>query len=535
MELLRINKKYGISFVKFIYISFLMIFTTSITYFLAISYKSILDNFEETKVLNTTIMVSLVATVFYGIAFYNLALEKVRLVEKRRNNLQEKLLNKLIDTKLNNVENLGKGSFQTVMEDDIETLSNFNNGIIFPIVGGLLQFTLAIYYGLNNSILLTVVILVLTVLAIILPNWLAGLVEKTQGEKMRNTDVLNNKFADFINNIILFKTFKAEKYVNKVFNKDFDTFAKSSVEVVKAESLVLTISLTGGFLIGKLWMFIGIYLMSKNKLTFGEYVGFLTLSTSLSVPFDVLPKVFSEFKKIKVSDKRFVELLSFEEEFGSVENCELGSPIYNESIIEFAYDNKGEANNRGFVFNNFTLNKGDRLELSGESGCGKSTLMKVLLGFYDSKERVSLSIGGKRYIGKDIYKKVTYVPQIPLVFNDTVLNNVLYGSVERNVSFEEVIEVCRLVNLHEFISGLNNGYGSVIEENTLSTGQKQRLSIARALISNKEVLFLDEITSALDSENEKIVLEVIKDKFDTVVLISHREEGKLICNCRFEV
>ncbi len=535
MEFMRLNKKYGIGSVKFIYISFLMIFSTSITYFLAISYKNILDNFGQTKVLNTTIIFAIVVTVIYGITYYIAGLEKVKIVEKRRNDLQEKLLKKLIDTKLNKVENMSNGSFQTAMEDDIETLTNFNNGVVFSIVGGLLQFALAIYYGFNNSVLLTVLILILTLLAIILPEKLAKLVGKTQVEKMKDTDSLNNKIIDFINNIILFKTYKAEKYVNKTFNTEFDSFEKSSVEVVNAESLVLTISYAGGFLIGKVWMFVGLYLMSINKLTFGEYVGFLTLSTSLSVPFDVLPTVFSEYNKIKVSDKRLEALLAYEEEFGGVVNCKIDSPIYNEMAISFTYENAEEVGDRGFVFSDFTLNKGDKLELSGESGCGKSTLMKVLLGFYDAKEKVALNIDGKKYIGKDIYKKVAYVPQIPLVFKDTVLNNVLYGSVEKRVSKEDVIEVCKLVNLHEFISGLKDGYDSEIEENTLSTGQKQRLSIARALISNKEVLFLDEITSALDSENEKLVLDVIKDKFDTLVLISHKEEGKLICNRRFVV
>ncbi len=535
MELLKLNKKYGVGIGRFIYISLLMVFSTSITYFLAISYKSILDNFGQTKLLNPRIIFYVAATIIYGISFYLVGIAKVKVVEKRRNYLQEKLLGKLIDTKLNRVENLGKGSFQTAMEEDIETLAGFNNGVIFPAVGGLTQFGLGIFYGFNNSVLLTVLILVLTVLAMILPEKLAILVGKTQGEKMKDMDSLNNKISDFISNSILFKTFKAEKYVYQSFNKEFDSFAKSSVEVVDAESLVLTISYAGGFLIGKVWMFVGIYLISINKLTFGEYVGFLTLSTSLSVPFDTLPAVFSEYNKIKASDKRFEELLAYEEELGGIENCNINSPIYKEEDIEFTYVNEEEANNRAFVFKEFTLNKGDKVELAGPSGCGKSTLMKVLLGFYNAKENVSVNIKGKKYTGKDIYKVVTYVPQVPLVFNASVLNNVMYGSVGRNVSKEEVVEACKEVNLHKFILGLENGYESVIEEKTLSTGQKQRLSIARALISKKEVIFLDEITSALDSENEKLVLEVVKDKFETVVLISHKEEGKMLCNRRYEV
>ncbi len=535
MELLKLNKKYGVGLGKFIYISFLMFFSSSITYLLAISYKSILDNFGETKVLYSTIIFALVATIIYGIFFYLAGVVKVKVVENRRNYLQEKLLNKLVDTKLNTIENLSKGSFHTAMEEDIDTLACFNKEIIFPLVTGLLQFGLGIFYGFNNSSLLTIVILVLTLLAMILPEKLARLVGKTQGEKMSDRDSLNNKITDYISNVILFKTFKAESYVEKTFNKEFDAFSKSSVDVVNAESLVLTISLAGGFLIGKVWMFVGIYLISINKLTFGEYVGFLTLSTSLSVPFDILPTVFSEYNKIKVSDKRFEELLAYEEELGSIEKCDFSDLVYSEKAIQYTYENDDETNNRNFVFEGFTLSKGDRVELAGESGCGKSTLMKVLLGLYGAKEKVSLSIEGKKYSGKEIYKKITYVPQVPLIFQDTVFNNVAYGCVSRNVSKEEVIEACKEVNLHDFILGLKDGYDSVIEEKTLSTGQKQRLSIARALISNKEILFLDEITSALDSENEKLVLDVIKKKFDTVVLISHKEEGKLICNHRYDV
>ncbi len=535
MELLKINKKYGVKLGKFIYIFILMVLSTSISYLLAVSFKNILDNFEDVGVIGNTVAFAVGMTILYGIAFYVLELEKVKILEKTRGGLHSKVLDKLVKTKMKKVESIDKGSLQTLMENDVETVSNFNNSIVIPFVSGAIQFGLAIYYGLNNSIFLTVVIFVVTILATIVPKKLADAIEKKQGEKMADTDRLNNGIADFINNHILFKTFKADKYVQQTFNKEFDSFGKSSLDVVSAESLVVAVSYAGAFLIDKIWMFLGIYLMSINKLTFGEFVGFLTLSTSLNIPLQVLPAIFSEYSVIKVSDQRLEELLAYDEEVGGSEICEVDSPIYNEKFIEFSYEDKEEVSGQSFAFRDFTLLKGDRVELSGASGCGKSTLMKVLLGFYDTKEKIFINIDGKKYFGNEIYKRVAYIPQVPLIFKDTVMNNVLYGCVDRMVDKEEVVEVCKLVNLHQLISGLSEGYDSVVDEKSLSTGQKQRLSIARALISKKDVLFLDEITSALDSENEKLVLEVVKNSFDTIVLISHKEEGKLLCNSKYEV
>jgi len=175
---------------------------------------------------------------------------------------------------------------------------------------------------------------------------------------------------------------------------------------------------------------------------------------------------------------------------------------------------------------NLDIQKGSKIALVGPSGSGKTSLISILSGFNKQSS-------GEIFINNEVVSlnsnswtsKISYISQFPYIFPDTIKNNILFYEKDI-VSDERLKEVCRLVGLDTFIEDLPNGYDTFIGEagNELSGGQAQRIAIARALISNREIIILDEPTSHLDIETEFEIKEKLLQLFEgrTVIIATHR-------------
>ena len=193
----------------------------------------------------------------------------------------------------------------------------------------------------------------------------------------------------------------------------------------------------------------------------------------------------------------------------------------NFNINSFKYDNKEILKNI-----NFDINKGQKIALVGQSGGGKSTIADLLPRFYDVKDGM-ITIDKTNIKDIDIFclrDLISIVSQDSILFNDTIFNNIKIGNI--NATKEEVIEAAKAANAHEFILNCENGYDTNIGNagEKLSGGQKQRLSIARAILKNPEILILDEATSSLDSESERLIQDALSNlmKSTTSLVIAHR-------------
>ncbi|MBU2585743.1 MAG: ATP-binding cassette domain-containing protein, partial [Bacteroidetes bacterium] len=175
---------------------------------------------------------------------------------------------------------------------------------------------------------------------------------------------------------------------------------------------------------------------------------------------------------------------------------------------------------------NFEVNRGEVVALVGPSGAGKTTLVDLIPRFYDVTDG-SILIDGidiREYELKSLRNHIGIVTQDSILFNETIKNNICYGF--ENPNENEIIEAAKAANAHEFITKFPRGYDTIIGERGLkiSGGQRQRLSIARALLKNPPIMIFDEATSALDSESEILVQEAIERmmKNRTTFVIAHR-------------
>ena len=174
----------------------------------------------------------------------------------------------------------------------------------------------------------------------------------------------------------------------------------------------------------------------------------------------------------------------------------------------------------------FTIEEGDVVGIVGTTGSGKSTIINLIMRYYGDYDGEIL-VDGQNVEDMDIgyyRKQIGYVQQEPMMFRDTIFNNIAYGT--ENVSVEEVIHAADVANAHDFIIRQPDAYDSMLGERGvgLSGGEKQRLSIARAVLKNPSMLIFDEATSAVDSETEKLIQEAIERLISgrTTIMIAHR-------------
>lgn len=264
---------------------------------------------------------------------------------------------------------------------------------------------------------------------------------------------------------------------------------------------------------------VGVYLIAGGSLDVPEFALFLLVGTRVFDPLAVAIMNYSELMMGQMAGERIIDLLEEPEMSGSKE-----APTSHEICFEnvtFGYDKED-------VLHDITvqLKPGTLTALIGPSGSGKSTMLRLISRFYDpTAGRVLFGgIDEKEIEPEKLMQKISMVFQEVYLFQDTVANNIRYG--KENASQEEVEAAARLANCYDFITEMPEGFETIVGEggSTLSGGEKQRISIARAILKDAPVVLLDEATASLDPENEaqiqQAISRLIKDR--TVVVIAHR-------------
>lgn len=373
----------------------------------------------------------------------------------------------------------------------------------------------------------------LTIFVLIMLPVTAWLIGKIGKSLRKSSDKVQNKMGlilsvieETISGLRIIKAFTAIRHSEKKFRNINDDYTKMMVHVYRKRDLAAPMSEFVGAVVLVVIMWFGgnLVLGSDASITPEIFVAYIVIFSQLIVPVKSFVTAVYNVQKGAASVARIKKVLNAEEVIEeiphAVEVKDFKKDIVYNNVC-FTYEKEEVLSNV-----NLTIEKGKTIALVGPSGGGKSTMVDLLPRFYDCTKG-EIRIDGmpiKNMVINDLRKIMGIVTQESILFNDTVFSNIAFG-VE-NESMERVIEAAKIANAHEFIMELEKGYDTNIGDRgvKLSGGQRQRLSIARAVLKNPPILVLDEATSSLDTESERLVQEALEKlmRNRTSIVIAHR-------------
>ncbi|MDN5212404.1 ABC transporter ATP-binding protein [Fulvivirgaceae bacterium BMA12] len=503
-------------------------FEWSVTYIKNLFYYYFLDFTKDKDKLTSLLFVcSVLITVnFLGNLFKYLsavmsAVIRARLVRKLRDAIYEKINH--LD--MGFFTNERKGDTISRITNDVQEVERSAMYVIQVVFKE--PVTIIVYFGI-----LFIMQWELTLLSmLILP--VAGGIISGIAKRLKKAAILNQESIGRILNVVeeslsgmrVIKAFTASNYMLKKFKEEDRIYAGINVSMAKRFELASPLSEFFGIITISGILLIGGNLIFGGSMDSAEFIGYLIIFSQVLTPAKEISKAISAIQKGNASAERIFSILDTEPVIKDVKDA-IDVKEFNQNIafksVSFAYDQDKQV----LADINFDIEKGKTVALVGPSGGGKSTIADLIPRFYDP-DQGEILLDGKNI--KDIKveslrKMMGIVTQESILFNDTVLNNIAFGI--ENADEEAVIKAAKIANAHEFITKMEHGYQTMVGERGLkmSGGQRQRLSIARAVFKNPPILILDEATSALDSESEKLVQNALGNLMQnrTSVVIAHR-------------
>lgn len=446
--------------------------------------------------------------------------------------LRDKIFAKLRTLAPAKLEGRDKGDLISLITSDIELLEVFYAHTIAPIaiailtnsmITALLWFIHPIYGVLAAFFFILV--------GFVVPYASSKLVSEAGVNYRREFGSSNQYILDSLRGLKEILLFNQGQERLTQLNQKSEELNESIRKIKDHEGIVTGITSTIITLAMLVFLGVGAYLYSIGAVTLTLVLVALVVIASSFGPVVALSNLSNTLAHTFACAERLFELL---DEMPQVEEVSGQMPLtMNEMTLDrvsFAYPNSDH-----LLLDEASIHieKGEKLALIGESGIGKSTFIKLLMRYFDTKKGHVFIDGTniKSIPTASLRLKQTLVSQETYLFNDTIENNIKIGC--KDASLEEVIEAAKKASIHEFIESLPKGYQTKVGElgGMVSSGEKQRLGLARAFLHNGDVLILDEPTSNLDALNEGSILKSIQDygQDKTVILISHRKSTTAIC------
>lgn len=528
--------KYG-NFKRRIIFTFIEYFLSCIVWILIDQYLtySVFDNAITKNSVRTLIFVTILVIIKQifktteGIFHCKL---RHHLQREYANNARKDLFKKFINMKISSFDNANTGEMLELIMNDTGNASTFftQNGVIS--FGGLcarLPLLLLILFFINFKLTsILVVIYLVEYISLIISN------KKTFKliSEIRNLNISITKWiTEQVNNFELIKSMSIE---NIRLNKMDDLLEKYIFESEKLDKMIRKYNFSYtffSFLASIITTCIGGYDLSMSLLSYGTLMIFINGTTSIKNCCDDLVMHLPRLNESFVSLKKIYNYLnnySPELETGKLELKEIKKIKFDN--VSFSYSDEKQI----LSDITFDVNNNDKIAVVGRTGCGKTTLANLLCKFYDVTKGEIL-INGKNinnYTLNSLRNNIGYVMQDVVIFEGNIYDNINYAN--KNVSKEQIENICKKLGLHEKIMSFSEGYELNLNQNKdlFSLGEKQMINFARIMVENPDVIILDEITSSLSYENEKLVKnainEITKDKI--CFIIAHRLTTIKNCN-----
>ena len=499
--------------------------TASIAWLLDPAIEKIFIEKDQTLILIIPILI-IAAFTTKGISLYLAKTTMIGVGEEVKKMLQEDMLKSFISADTQFIENKHTGKYISNLTFDVSMITNLlTNALLSLFKDGLtLIGLLSVMFYQNWKLSLIAIIMI--PLASAMARSLGKRVGKVTTEATEKSGLLTTYLIEIFKNHKLIKIFQTEEYENsrakKYINELKEKSKKIGIIFVRATPIMETLT---GIMIAILIFYSG-KLIIKNEIDINNFFSFLAAMMLAYQPVRSLATLNIGVNQGLAAAKRILPIVDNKNYIK--DNKDDKSLELTKGNIEFKKVSFKYVNTEGSTLKSIDLKieGGKMTALVGHSGAGKSTIMNLIPRFYDR-------IGGDIFIdGSSIYNKkiaslrknISLVTQDTTLFDDTIKNNISYAN--QKVSEKNIIEAAKLSFADEFINKLPNKYDTIIGENgvRLSGGEKQRLSIARAMLKDSKIILLDEATSSLDAETESKIQKAINllTKNRTTLVIAHR-------------
>ncbi len=352
-------------------------------------------------------------------------------------------------------------------------------------------------------------------------------VRKASTKSQENLSEISNNLQETIGGQRIVKAFGMEPYEKSKFQKAVDQLVRVNLKVARTSALNSPLVEFVGYFAFVPFLIYAHYQISRNALTLGAFATFVISIFRLWEPMRKLSRMHLHIQQAFASSTRVFELLDTRVEIVDSPSAIELPPFQSEiSFDDVSFGYKSHSRSPVLHHIDLKIRAGEVVALVGPSGAGKTTLAGLIPRFYDPTEG-QITIDGidiRRVKQKSLRKQIAMVTQDTFLFNDTIRSNISYG--REDCTLDEVIEAAKAALIHDFIASLPQGYETIIGERgqLVSGGQRQRLAIARAILKNAPILILDEATSSLDSESERLVQEAVYNLMQrkTTLVIAHR-------------
>ena len=400
------------------------------------------------------------------------------------------------------------------------TIAEFLRQFIL-IVGGII---LLLVISPKLTLMMLAVVPVVAVAAVIFGRF----IRKTSRAVQEQISVSNTIIEETLQGITNVKAFANEFFENNRYRKSTLEIVRIAIQGGKYRGgfAAFIIFCLFGAIVAVIWY--GVVLASHGQLLIGDLISFILYSAFVGASFGGIAELYAQIQKAVGAVERVFEILDEQPEVLEIhEQIPVVNRIEGNVVFQnvaFTYPSRKEIQ----VLKNITINanKGETIAVVGPSGSGKSTLVALLLRFYDPESGTILIDGknAKDYSLTDLRNNMAIVPQDVILFGGSIKENIAYGKPTATIA--EIAEAARKANALEFIESFPEKFETLVGERgiKLSGGQRQRIAIARAVLKDPSILILDEATSSLDSESERVVQEAL-DKLmvgRTSFVIAHR-------------
>jgi len=390
------------------------------------------------------------------------------------------------------------------------------------LIGGI---TFLAIVSIKLTFALLVILPVLVVTAVLFGRFIRKISRQAQ-DKLAESNTIVEETLQGIANV---KAFVNESFEAGRYGKNIREVANIAIKGAKFRGLFASFIVFGMFGAIVAVIAYGCLLVSHNELTVGDLFKFALYAVFVGSAMGSFPELYANVQKAVGASERVLEILSEKGEEVSINEIDnvIKQKIEGNIAFEnvnFHYPSRPEIEVLKGV--SFEAKTGQKIAIVGPSGSGKSTMAALTLQFYHPQSGTILfdQLPSDAYSLTDIRNQVAIVPQDVMLFGGTILENIAYGKL--SASKEEIIQAAQRANAHQFVTSFPEGYDTVVGERgvKLSGGQRQRIAIARALLKNPSILILDEATSSLDSESERLVQEALEElmKNRTSIIIAHR-------------